>query len=83
MALAGWLVTLGLSAWVAQRLGRRGSAWAAIAAWLSLPIYNAWILSSCPGDCGIRVDLVLVVPVLLTLTFVAIWRWMRARRLPR
>ncbi|MGB8816632.1 MAG: hypothetical protein WCC66_01790 [Rhizobiaceae bacterium] len=39
-----------------------------IAAWIGAFAWNAWILSTCPGDCNIRVDLVLIAPLVLIAT---------------
>ncbi len=40
----------------------------AIAAWIGAFFWNAWILQTCPGDCNIRVDLVLIAPLVLIAT---------------
>ena len=29
------------------------------------PFYNIWIMRSCSGDCNIRIDLVIIVPILI------------------
>ncbi len=44
----------------------------AIGLWLALPLYNSWILSRCSGDCSIRVDLIVVAPLILLATVLAI-----------
>lgn len=80
MALLTWLALLTLVAWLARWLGVQASPWAALAGWVLLPIYNRWLLADCMGDCGIRIDLLVVLPVLLTLTVMALWRWIRVRR---
>ena len=78
MAFGLWLVMVLGVAWWARRAGRAAAAWAALAGWLALPIYNQSILSRCPGDCGIRADLVLMLPLLLLLSVVALWGWLHA-----
>ena len=40
----------------------------AIAGWIGALIWNNWILSTCSGDCNIRVDLVLIAPLVLIAT---------------
>jgi hypothetical protein len=69
MALMIWIVFL-IIVWFAMlKLKRTALGWATLAGWLTFPVYNYMILSSCPGDCGIRVDLLLVAMLLLPLTF--------------
>lgn len=31
----------------------------------TFPFYNIWILKNCSGDCNIRLDLVIILPILL------------------
>jgi hypothetical protein len=52
----------------------------AIAAWPAAFWYNQWILSRCPGDCGIRLDLIIVVPLLLLVSYLAVKEAWRRRR---
>ena len=78
MAFGLWLATVLSVAWWARRAGRSAVAWATLVGWLVLPIYNQWTLSRCPGDCGIRADLVLMLPLLLLLSVVALWGWLHA-----
>jgi hypothetical protein len=40
----------------------------AIAGWIGAFIWNDWILRGCTGDCNIRVDLVLIAPLVLIAT---------------
>ena len=40
--------------------------------WFTLPLYNRWILSKCPGDCAIRIDLIAVVPLIFLASMFAI-----------
>jgi hypothetical protein len=55
----------------------------ALGLWFALPFYNQWILSTCSGDCNIRVDLLLVAPLILIPSGLALFeafrRW-RGRR---
>jgi|APMI01.1.fsa_nt_gi uncharacterized membrane protein YphA (DoxX/SURF4 family) len=60
----GLVVLIGIS----RRLPNAVLIAVTFVAWLALPAYNALILRSCPGDCAIRVDLILVVPLLIALT---------------
>jgi hypothetical protein len=40
--------------------------------WLALPVYDRWIRThACSGDCGIRVDLVFIAPLLLLAAILA------------
>lgn len=75
--LLGWVGVIALVFLVARGLNRSALGWSTLFAWLSLPAYNTLLLSNCPGDCGIRVDLLVVGPVVLTLTVIwvaQIWR---------
>jgi hypothetical protein len=80
LPLLCWLLLVAAVAWWARRSGRFASSWAAAVGWISLPLYDAWLRKGCSGDCGIRVDLLVVVPVLLLLTSVALWGWVHRRR---
>jgi hypothetical protein len=53
----------------------------AVAGWAGALIWNAWILDSCSGDCNIRVDLVLIAPLVLLATGFALAEANRRRRL--
>lgn len=82
MAFAIVIALYAAAATLAFRLRRHPASLAIAAiAWASLPFYNAWILAGCPGDCSIRVDLVLVVPLAAIATLPALsfaWgRWAR------
>ena len=66
---------------------KRRSALVASVLWLTTPFYNAWILAGCSGDCNIRVDLLLVLPLLLAASIAALisivreaWRKKKALR---
>lgn len=80
MPLLTWLLLITAAALWARHSGRSAAAWAAGLGWIALPGYNAWLRQGCSGDCGIRVDLLVVLPVLLALTATALWQWARARR---
>lgn len=80
MPLLFWLLLIAAVALWARRSGRAVAPWAASLAWLALPGYELWLRKGCSGDCGIRIDLLVVVPVLLALTIAALWRWRQGRR---
>ena len=79
MALLTWLVLLLVLRLATRRAGTRSMAIVTAAAWLSVPVYNHWVVGNCPGDCGIRVDLLIVGPVLLIVTLVWLLAWRRQR----
>jgi hypothetical protein len=67
-------------AWLYQRSRQRAGlvtavAWAAYAVY-ELGMQRRWL---CTGECNIRVDLLLLYPVLLVLTFTALVRCHRRR----
>ena len=66
-AFVAWLLFLVLTGWWARRQGRRAIGWMTLAGWLGLPFYNAWVMADCPGDCAIRVDLLVLLPALVAL----------------
>jgi hypothetical protein len=41
-------------------------------AWALYPLYEVWIQSRCVGSCDIRIDLLLVAPIILTLSIIAL-----------
>ena len=43
-------------------------------------VYNIFLLKNCPGDCAIRVDLLVVAPLLVTFVIAAISRGVRLGR---
>lgn len=47
--------------------------------WLAFIPYELWIRAHCTGDCNIRVDLVLLLPVLLVVTVAASVSLVRAQ----
>jgi hypothetical protein len=55
------------------RFRRSASIFAlAVASWIGAFIWNAWILRGCSGDCNIRIDLVLIAPLVLIATVLAL-----------
>lgn len=52
--------------------------------WLAYGLYELWVQKTCTGECNIRVDLLLIYPLLLVLTlltlFAAIRQSLRKRR---
>lgn len=69
-----WLVCLSLSLAFAMGwwLCKRKTVLITAVLWLAFPLYNTWILANCPGDCSIRIDLLLVAPVLFIFSVLAI-----------
>ena len=68
----------GLLAW--RR--RRRAAWVAAAVWVAYAFYELGMKRRilCSGECNIRVDLLLLYPLLFALTLVALWRTIRGPR---
>jgi len=64
--------------------GRRAAAGAAVA-WIAYAVYEALMRARilCSGECNIRVDLLLLYPILLVLTLVALVRSLRNRGVAR
>jgi hypothetical protein len=61
---------------------RASSALAAALAWLGYLFYEyamklRWL---CSGECNIRVDLLVLYPLLLLVSLIALWRGLRSRR---
>lgn len=83
MAFGAWVLLLLLTVWWARKRGRSAVRWVAAVGWCLLPVYNFWVVAHCPGDCGIRVDLLLMVPVLAILGLAALWslcaQWIKSR----
>jgi len=77
-----WLAFATAGAFAGLWLWRRARS-AAIAAglWLAYGAYETLIHMRvlCSGECNIRVDLLLLYPVLLVATLVALWRTLRHR----
>ncbi len=48
--------------------------------WLAPISYEAWVIYSCTGECNIRVDLAIIVPMeILMLLYFSIISWRRYR----
>jgi hypothetical protein len=45
---------------------------AAVLLWIAFVPYEIWYRASCPGECNIRVDLVLLLPPLLLISLAAV-----------
>jgi hypothetical protein len=60
----------------------RAVAWVAATAWLLYAAYEAAMARRilCSGECNIRVDLLLLYPVLVVLSLAAIYSALRVRR---
>jgi hypothetical protein len=77
------VMMLGSVAWF--RLSRSATLWLAASLWiLYVPYeYLMYRRSLCSGECNIRVDLLVIYPVLLLVTLAAIgrllWSWGRDR----
>jgi hypothetical protein len=56
---------------------RQASALAAALLWLAAPLYNTLLMANCPGDCGIRIDLLLALPLLLIVSLAALLQMIR------
>lgn len=71
----GWLYTRGA---IVQ---------AAVLLWIAFVPYELWYRANCTGECNIRADLVLFLPVLLVVSFAAVvWvirRTLRKRKASR
>lgn len=52
-------------------------------AWVAYALYETWVQRTCTGECNIRVDLLLIYPLLLVLSllslFFAIRRYVRRK----
>ena len=59
LAATGWLYSRGL-------VGR-----AAVVLWTAFVPYEVWFRMNCTGECNIRADLVLLMPVLLVVSLAA------------
>jgi len=74
------LMTLGAVACL--RLPRKTAFVLAGSLWLLYALYEYLMYRRvlCSGDCNIRVDLLLIYPVLLVVTLAAAWRLFRSRQ---
>jgi hypothetical protein len=69
MGFALYFIVLAVFLALIIRFRRSSSIFAlAIAGWIGALFWNNWILSTCSGDCNIRVDLVLIAPLVLLAT---------------
>lgn len=78
-----WLALVPVAAFgVLYARSRASSALAAALAWLGyLPYEYAMKLRwLCSGKCNIRVDLLVLYPLLLLVSLIALWRGLRGRR---
>lgn len=78
-----WLTLVPIAAFgVLYARSRASSALAAALAWLGyLPYEYAMKLRwLCSGECNIRVDLLVLYPLLLLVSLIALWRGLRGRR---
>ena len=75
MAIILFGVALGLFAALLFRYRRSNAIFGlAAVAWAGSHVWNQWILSTCSGDCNIRADLVLIAPVVLAASGLALMR---------
>ena len=78
-----WVALLPALAFAAVASGRgRAMSWIAAAAWLLYALYEGAVARRmlCSGECNIRVDLVLIYPVLLVLSLIGIVSALRTRQ---
>ena len=63
----------------------RRSLWVAAGGWLIYALYEALMAARvlCSGECNIRIDLLLIWPILLLMTLVALVKAMRVRKSDR
>lgn len=76
------LLILGLTLLVLNKMSQQAKQkWMQIGvlltAVLALWLYNLAILKVCPGDCAIRVDLVLAAPLVIAFCIAVIYRMLR------
>jgi hypothetical protein len=77
-----WLALVPVAAFgVLYARSRAGSALAAALAWLGYLVYESAIKMRwlCSGECNIRVDLLVLYPLLLLVSVIALWRGLRGR----
>jgi hypothetical protein len=78
-----WLALVPVAAFgVLYARSRAGSALVAALAWLGYLLYESAIKMRwlCSGECNIRVDLLVLYPLLLLVSVIALWRGLRGRR---
>ena len=82
MGLALYFIVLAVFLVLIVRFRRSTYIFAlAIAGWIDALVWNDWILRGCASDCNIRVDLVLIAPLVLIATIFALAEANRRRRL--
>jgi hypothetical protein len=84
LGVCGTVAALLAMAW---HYTRRRLVLVAAVLWLAFPPYNYVILANCSGDCDIRVDLLLVAPILFGVSLLALesiarsaWRTRKSSR---
>ena len=81
MGIVLFFVVLGVFAALLFRFRRSNAIFIlAAAAWIAAFFWNNWISGTCSGDCNIRVDLVLIAPLVLLATGFAMVEALRRRR---
>ena len=81
MAIVLFFLVLAAFAAILFRLRRSNGIFGmAIAAWIGAFFWNKWILNTCSGDCNIRVDLVLIAPIVLFASALALARLFQLRK---
>lgn len=51
-----------------------------VALWLLYPIYEIWLQLNCSGECNIRVDLLIIYPVILVFTVASLVKIITSKR---
>ena len=77
-----WLALVPVAAFgVLYARSRAGSALVATLTWLGYLLYESAIKMRwlCSGECNIRVDLLVLYPLLLLVSVIALWRGLRGR----
>jgi hypothetical protein len=81
MGLALYFIVLAVFLVLIVRFRRSAFIFAlAIVGWIGALAWNSWILQSCHDECNIRVDLVLIAPLVLVATGFALVEAVRRGR---
>lgn len=64
LPLVAWVCAMAGSYGLTKLIGRPAFGCAVFVGWATLPLYNHFVLATCPGDCAIRIDLLLVWPII-------------------
>ena len=81
MGIVLFFVVLGVFAALLFRFRRSNAIFIlAAAAWIAAFFWNNWISGTCSGDCNIRVDLVLIAPIVLFASALALARLFQLRK---